>query len=86
MTAPCPSYRTCFSCCPVFCSSPLWASNGSCERSQNRKFLAFRNDSVTIFGAFLLIGLNLVQAYTLNLSQAEAYFEEERIFLRLLAA
>ncbi len=39
---------------------------------------------VLIFGAVLLAGLNLIQSYTLNLNQAEAYFEEERIFLRLL--
>ena len=32
----------------------------------------------------MLAGLNLIQSYTLNLTQAEAYFEEERIFLRLL--
>ncbi len=39
---------------------------------------------VLVFGAVLLVGLNLIQSYTLNLTQAETYFEEERIFLRLL--
>jgi Dolichyl-phosphate-mannose-protein mannosyltransferase len=39
---------------------------------------------LVIFGAVLLVGLNLVQAYTLNLTQADSYFEEERIFLRLM--
>ena len=39
---------------------------------------------LSILAALLLVGLNLVQAYSLNLIQAEAYFEEDRIFLRLL--
>lgn len=47
------------------------------------KALAFQT-IVLIFSAVLLVGLNLIQSYTLNLTQAEAYFEEERIFLRLL--
>ena len=47
------------------------------------KTLAFQA-IVLIFSAVLLVGLNLIQSYTLNLRQAEAYFEEERIFLRLM--
>ncbi|MDX9864100.1 MAG: glycosyltransferase family 39 protein [Anaerolineaceae bacterium] len=37
-----------------------------------------------VLGIVFLAGLNFVQAYTLNLTQADAYFEEERIFLRLM--
>jgi hypothetical protein len=39
---------------------------------------------LTAFAAVLLVSLNMIQSQTLDLTRAEAYFEEERIFLRLL--
>jgi len=35
-------------------------------------------------GAVLILGLNLLQAYTINLTQADTYFAEDRTFLRLM--
>lgn len=53
------------------------------ENLPRPKSPAFQTVLFTLTAA-LLVGLNLVQSQTLNLNQAEAYFEEDRIFLRLM--